>query len=84
MSSLTSCSTFGADEGRITLNVSAANTFARSNTEASQIAEVHLANSILQNEGRVRDSEHIVGADSTLHFPTILPLAYLLCRITPT
>src|SRR6266567_8687684 len=45
----------------------------RPNTEASQIAEVHLTNSTLQDEGRVRDGEHIVGADSTLHFPTILP-----------
>jgi hypothetical protein len=37
-------------------------------------AEVHLANSILQDEGRVRDGEHIVGADSTLHYPAFLPL----------
>jgi hypothetical protein len=45
----------------------------RPNTEASQIAEVHLANRILQDEGRVRDGKHIVGADSTLHHPAFLP-----------
>jgi len=33
----------------------------RPNTEASQIAEVHLADCILQDEGRVRDGKHIVG-----------------------
>src|ERR1700731_2017979 len=41
----------------------------RPDTEASQIAEVHLSDRILQDEGRVRDGKHIVGADSTLHYP---------------
>src|SRR5260370_19917735 len=45
----------------------------RPDTEASQIAEVHLSDRILQDEGRVRDGEHIVGADSTLHYPAFLP-----------
>jgi hypothetical protein len=36
----------------------------RPDTEAAQIAEVHLANRILQDEGRVRNGEPIVGADS--------------------
>src|ERR1700733_4257465 len=45
----------------------------RPDTEASQIAEVHLPNRVLQDERRVMDDEHIVGADSTLHSPTILP-----------
>jgi hypothetical protein len=45
----------------------------RSDTEASQIAEVRFSDLILQDEGRVRDGEHIVRADSTLHFPTFLP-----------
>jgi hypothetical protein len=45
----------------------------RPDTEASQIAEVHLSNRIFQDEGRVRDGEHIVGADSTLHYPAFLP-----------
>src|SRR5260370_1420004 len=45
----------------------------RPDTEASQIAEVHLSDRILQDEGRVRDGEHIVGADSTLHHPAFLP-----------
>ena len=36
-------------------------------TKASQIAKVHLSNGILQDEGRIRDGEHIIGADSTLH-----------------
>jgi hypothetical protein len=45
----------------------------RPDTEASQIAEVHLSDRIFQNEGRVRDGEHIVGADSTLHYPVFLP-----------
>ena len=52
----------------------------RPNTEASQIAEVHLANSILQDEGRVRDGEHIVGADSTLHYPAFLPLGRIFAE----
>jgi hypothetical protein len=45
----------------------------RPDTEASQIAEVHLSDRILEDEGRVRDGEHIVGADSTLHYPAFLP-----------
>jgi hypothetical protein len=45
----------------------------RPNTEASQIAEVHLCDRILQDERRVRDGEHIVGADSTLHLRAFLP-----------
>jgi hypothetical protein len=45
----------------------------RPDTEAAQIAEVHLSDRILQDEGRVRDGEHIVGADSTLHYPAFLP-----------
>jgi len=45
----------------------------RPDTEASQIAEVHLSDRILQDEGRVRDGEPIVGADSTLRYPAFLP-----------
>jgi len=45
----------------------------RPDTEASQIAEVHFADRILKDEGRVRDGKHIVGADSTLHYPAFLP-----------
>jgi hypothetical protein len=45
----------------------------RPNTEASQIAEVHLTASILQDERRIRDCEHIVGADFKLQFRTFLP-----------
>lgn len=41
----------------------------RPDTETSQIAEVHLSYRIFQDEERVRDGEHIVGADSTLHYP---------------
>jgi hypothetical protein len=39
----------------------------------AEVAEVHLADRILQDEGGVRDDEHIVGADSTLHYPAFLP-----------
>jgi hypothetical protein len=45
----------------------------RPDTEASLIAEVHLSDRILQDQGRVTDGEHIVGADSTLHYPSFLP-----------
>ena len=52
----------------------------RPNTEASQIAEVHLADRILQDEGRIRDGEHIVGADTTLHYPAFLPPGRILAE----
>ena len=45
----------------------------RPDTEASQIAEVPLSDRIPQDEGRVRDGEHIVGVDATLHLRTFLP-----------
>jgi hypothetical protein len=45
----------------------------RPDTEAAQIAEVHLAARILQDEGGVRNGEPIVGADATLHYPAFLP-----------
>jgi hypothetical protein len=55
----------------------------RPNTEASQIAEVHLSNRILQDEGRVRDGDPIVGANSTLHHPAFLQPGCIFCRINP-
>src|SRR5271168_2363415 len=52
----------------------------RPDREASQIAEVHLADRILQNEGKVRDGKHVVGADSTLHYPAFLPLGRIFAE----
>jgi hypothetical protein len=45
----------------------------RPNTKASQVAKVHFSDHILKDEGRIRDGEHIVGANSTLHYPAFLP-----------
>jgi PadR family transcriptional regulator PadR len=52
-------------------------------TEASQIAEIHLSDRVLQDEGRVRDGEHIVGADSTLHYAAFLPLGRIFAESSP-
>jgi hypothetical protein len=43
----------------------------RPDTEASQIAEVYLSDRIPQDEGRVTDGDHIVGADSTLSLSSV-------------